>query len=409
MKLQGSSPQQFRSRLEADLHKEASALVNTPASQAAVPVNDVEGCASARSAPRSLPCLYSHKCIEGREESGVKLTGSQKRTAHSLALEVNWLCKDYGLENCLFLTLTMGGHNSPTIQDLNHRFKSLRSNVLADRYGRIVGVNERGELRGRWHMHLAMGGRQDVRTGFDWSAQEEIYRIEQRYRRNGWGRAYLKDEEWLAASARRNASASPALRAEWRFWREMAPRYGFGSRTEILPIKSDADGIAYYVGGYIRKGLEHQDPKDKGARRVRFVNYGSAEIFADPLSAPWQGPGEPKRERVSQRRTSSRFAWNSPGARLWRVKVDAWAALMGLDDYDALKAVCGPRWAYHFKEDILATELPPGTLLDEETAAKALLPVSERASHRARVQDQADQAGVVRTVLLDESRVRTPC
>ena len=49
-------------------------------------------------------------------------------------------------------------------------------------------------------------------------------------------------------------SASAYLRREWRFWRATAPKYGFG-RTELLPIKKTAEGVAKYVGKYIAKHI----------------------------------------------------------------------------------------------------------------------------------------------------------
>jgi hypothetical protein len=66
----------------------------------------------------------------------------------------------------------------------------------------------------------------DIRTGFDFAAVKRgIYR-----------------------------SASDYLPREWKFWRETAPKYGFG-RTELLPIKKTAEGVAKYVGKYVAKHI----------------------------------------------------------------------------------------------------------------------------------------------------------
>jgi hypothetical protein len=62
-------------------------------------------------------------------------------------------------------------------------------------------------------------------------------------------------------------SASDYLRREWKFWRVTAPKYGFG-RTELLPIKRTAEGVASYVAKYIAKHIGQRLPADKGARLV---------------------------------------------------------------------------------------------------------------------------------------------
>jgi len=49
-------------------------------------------------------------------------------------------------------------------------------------------------------------------------------------------------------------SASDYLRREWKFWWKTALKYVFG-RTELLPIRKTADGVAKYVGKYIAKQL----------------------------------------------------------------------------------------------------------------------------------------------------------
>jgi hypothetical protein len=43
-----------------------------------------------------------------------------------------------------------------------------------------------------------------------------------------------------------------------------APKYGFG-RTELLPIKKTAEGVAKYVGKYVAKHIGQRLPADKGA------------------------------------------------------------------------------------------------------------------------------------------------
>jgi hypothetical protein len=67
------------------------------------------------------------------------------------------------------------------------------------------------------------------------------------------------------------AAPNPYLRSEWVSWRKTTPLYGFG-RTEMTPIESSADGIAWYVYRYISRHIGNRHPADKGARLVRYPN-----------------------------------------------------------------------------------------------------------------------------------------
>jgi hypothetical protein len=125
-------------------------------------------------------------------------------------------------------------------------------------------------------------------------------------------------------------TAGPELRAEWAFWRKTAPKYRFG-RTELLPIRSTAQGIARYVGKYISKHIGKRTAGDRGARLVRFLGYEKGDRCA-----------------------SCNFAWNTEGAWIWRHKLKAWATRKGFADTQAIKEVFGKRWAWILKEQITA-------------------------------------------------------
>ena len=247
--------------------------------------------------------LFAHK--EGPSGTLNQLRGTHQKTAHVLKTEIVSLASKYGIERLGFLTLTFAGKRTPPRAECNRRFNSLNTNLLKARYARAVGVWERSPT-GRLHMHLVVVLPADIRTGFDFEALER------------------KDY----------SSANPLLRAEWAFWRKMAPRYKFG-RTELLPVKSTADGIAYYVGGYIQKNVLGRQEEDKGARLVRFIGYK---------------PGE--------RTASSRFSWVEGHSREWRLKVGAFARKNRIETMDMLKTVYGPRWAYFLQELIMSTPLP---------------------------------------------------
>jgi hypothetical protein len=147
---------------------------------------------------------------------------------------------------------------------------------------------------------------QDIRTGFDFAA--------------------VKRGDYH--------SAGDYLRREWKFWRETAPRYGFG-RTELLPIKKTADGIAKYVGKYIAKHIGQRLPEDKGARLVRYAK--------------------------GTNRVSTRFSWNSTGKGMWRAKLGTFCRMFGLnsDNYkNFLSEWFGRNWVYHLRPMIASIKLP---------------------------------------------------
>lgn len=272
---------------------------------------------AAPAAGRPLPCLSSNNCTEGEGEKLHQLTGGHRRMAYVLAHELKHLVEFFGIERCGFLTLTFGDKHAPCLKEVQRRFHSLRTHVLSDRYERGIFVVERGETRSRLHLHGVVVVGSDIRTGFDFEAV-----MKRDYR-----------------------SARPAIRSEWAFWRRTAPKYGFG-RTELLPVRSTAEGIARYVGSYIKKQILHRIGADKGARLIRFMNYG---------------PGD--------RKASSRLAWNSDRAWIWRQKVEAWARLFGMCEYDQIAERCGPRWAYVFGSQILGMELDSSTIYPSQAAA----------------------------------------
>jgi hypothetical protein len=234
-----------------------------------------------------------------------------------LSHEIKELAKQFGLERLGFLTFTFA---DPVFKlfDANRRFNSLNTGVLKGRYLRAIKVPER-QKSGRLHFHLVVVLRADIRSGFDFEA--------------------VKRRDYR--------SANQALRAEWSFWRKTAPAYGFG-RTELLPVRSTAEGIARYVGAYIGKHVREREDADKGARLVSYIGYG---------------PGD--------RKGSARFSWNTPNGWLWRHKLGAYAERNGARDTDDLVKLFGPRWAYRLQAEILAERL------DEVHPSKA---VAERSS-----------------------------
>lgn len=239
----------------------------------------------ARGARDALPCLNRNNSIEPRSEEGQKslqkhafnrLTSAHRKVAFALDFNVQQLSKEFGIERLGFLTLTFATpvHNA---KEASRRFNSLNTNVLKRRYEKAITVLER-QKSGRIHFHSLVVLAVDIRSGVDFEKLEALCGRKDK----------PKHWEW------EGAGVSDQLFSEWAFWRETAPRYGFG-RHELKPVRSNADAISHYVGKYIAKHIDQREERDKGVRLVRY-SQGSA-------------------------RASSRFAWNSPGSDNFRRKL----------------------------------------------------------------------------------------
>ncbi len=265
-----------------------------------------------------LPCLYSNNSITPHTEIDVnplqvltskkiqgnnKLSTQHKKTASNLVFSVQELARKYGIERLGFLTLTFKDFVTDA-RESQKRLNSLNTNILKDRYEANIRVFERCKS-GRIHYHLIIVLEHDIRTGFNF---DEIKRHNYK-------------------------SANQNLRNEWSYWRRTAKRYGFG-RTELLPIKSTADGVAKYVGKYISKSVEARLPEDKG---VRLVSYS-------------------KEARIG----STRFSFVSDGSRAWRFKVSQFSEFVAQKHrirkcrYEDLKRLEGKTWAWKWRDLILA-------------------------------------------------------
>jgi hypothetical protein len=256
----------------------------------------------------ALPCLNGHKGNSQASVSEPSLMASAAKTVFCLAQEVQNLASDYPLDRIGFLTLTFKDNCVERVEAWR-RFRSLRSRVLAARFVCCIAVSER-QKRGAWHFHLIvvtkarLGDAEDARLAdmsqLNWREGDRRHSIEIRGR------------------------ISESLRSEWRFWREIAPRYRFG-RCEILPVKSTAEAVGKYVGKYVRGHLLNRIPADKGVRRVSYINF------------------------KDRRRFRPSFAWNSAGARRWRQAVAQFALENRCKDTRQLREKFGRRWCYKFR------------------------------------------------------------
>jgi len=302
----------------------------------------------------ALPCLSSNNSNETASQPVNKLTGGHKRTAYVLALEIQSLAKEFGIEKLGFLTLTFA-QPITCIREAQRRFNSLNTGVLKKRYQRAIGCWER-QKSGRIHFHLVVTMRNDIRSGFD-----------------------------FAGIARRDyRSAGNHLRSEWAFWRKTAPSYGFG-RTELLPVKSTAEGIARYVGKYVSKHVGQRTDEDKGARVVRYIGFK---------------PGD--------RTASCKFSWNTPGAWLWRQKLKGFCEYHGFKSTEEVSRWFGPRWAYFLQGAIFAFRIdeavpyPSIAHMELEMKNRNQIAISEARAEYEGERAQANRAVRARTMSVPE-------
>jgi len=247
--------------------------------------------------PGPLPCLNSNNA--DKVDSS---TSYDRRVAYALLLNVERYIEVVGLQNVGFLTLTFGDHVTDP-KEAYKRFNSLRRRLLSDLFGPSwVSVPEL-QKSGRLHFHLLVDCQSDIRSDFD---HERVSKGDYR-------------------------SANSHLRGIWRELRTRLPKYGFG-RSELLPIRTNVEGMAKYVSKYIGKGAELRQAQ-KGIRRVRYSRDG------------WKC-------------CSMRFAWASAGAKLWRLKLAFLSAEMGFTTFRDWSRAFGPRWAFHLKEAIMDRPMP---------------------------------------------------
>lgn len=259
-----------------------------------------------------LPC----RSLETTQPNGAgkgtpaALVGPRKKVALALSWNVAHLCKTWGIERVGFLTLTFAEHVTDA-REAQRRFNSLATHILRKRYPAFVAVLER-QKSGRIHYHLLVVLPDDIRTGIDFDA--------------------IANGDYK--------TANKSLRLEWAFWRKTAPSYRFG-RTELLPIKSDADALGQYVGKYIAKGQAFRTEDDKGVRLVRYS--GGARMATCKFAELNKYPNE------------------------WRAKVCTFVRQMAhayphrrIRCMDDIAFHYGKRWAYQYRDYILA--LPPSDL-----------------------------------------------
>lgn len=282
------------------------------------------------SRPEALPCLSNNNSdkaeVDEVDFDSVKWDFSYlRKAAFSLAVNVQKFVESYGLDQVGFLTITFDT-SVKDFRESQRRFNNFARRILAELFGDRIKVLE-PHRDGRPHYHLLVQCHGDIRTGFNW---EHYDATREHYRRGGT----------RAGAPKGDLGRTELLKMLHKRLNEAAPKYGVG-RIELTPIRTVAEAVGRYVGGYISKGALYRDKRYKGARWVAY-------------------------SRGFSRAVKGQFAWVEEG-RKWRMKVATWARKHSLASLEEIKAVFGVRWAYHQRESIAQTEPDPTALQPART------------------------------------------
>jgi hypothetical protein len=249
----------------------------------------------------------------------------------ALRLRIEWMVKTYGINHVGLQTMTIR-ENVTDRKEFERRFKSIATNAFPKIYLDWLRVFER-QQRGAWHAHVAVVTKDDIRSGTDVIALNQL--LKDKRDRKISNAIYYSGIKRLA---------SENLRGIWKEFRRLCGLGEFNARRKgkrfykfdgchLLPIISTAQALAAYVSKYISKGFEFRRPEDKGMRLV-----GST--------------------RNVSRVCNERFSWVGLGGRLWRGKLEILAGLLNIKSLDEFAKMFGPKWAYYLQPAIAVIELP---------------------------------------------------
>lgn len=256
----------------------------------------------------ALPCLLSDNCDEHR----VKLSGVDRKRAERTRQNISHFVEKFGLSTGL-LTITFPDHL--TTKEAQKRLHNFKRRVLKENFGESLTVREFTQ-RGRPHFHLVIDCKGDISTGFNWAHHEAVTK---------WSKEGRK-----SAKPHGSLNRCPRLVDLHALLNEKGPLYQLG-RMELTPVKKP-DAVGFYLAGYLSQSLAHKPADAKGTRAV---NYS----------------------RDCPQILNGKWSWNNEAGWLWRAKLGAFAKKHGCTSLDELKALLGPKWAYHHRQAILETDL----------------------------------------------------
>ena len=279
-------------------------------------------------AASALPCLYENNCNEivvdevlPPEKEGLsKLSNTQRKRAFAVKENVQRFVDTYGIDNCGFFTVTFDPKEYPeglTPREAQKRIHSFHVRILSECFGEYIRVLE-FHKDGRPHYHYLVQCKGDIRAGFNWDH-------------------YLKMSQWnqdrKIAKARGeklpkrpvgSLCRNPLLKGLHEALNAAADGYKIG-RCELVPIRSTAEAVGFYIGGYLSKSDACKPASAKGCRNVTY-SQGFKKAVKGAIA--WAG------ER-------------SPGAWVYRTKLRCFAFRNQIykdGDFQALREKFGRNW-----------------------------------------------------------------
>ena len=270
-----------------------------------------------RRAERSsaLSCLNSVNC----DKASLQNSAFWKRV-WATATNIEHFVSTYGLENCGLFTVTFRReHGKPPLspKEAQRRVHNWARWVLPGCFVQFIRTREFHENRNP-HFHFVVCCPGDIRSGFNF----DYYRAVQK-----WAHAGRR-----GAKPCGRLNRNPLLKSLHKRLNESKRAYGIGDVIELVPLRCAGEAVGKYLGGYLTKSVAHTPAN---AKRTRSVCYS----------------------RGFSRLVKSQFAWNSPRAALWRMRVAEFARLNGCLTSEHLKSKFGFQWAWKYADAILAIEI----------------------------------------------------
>jgi hypothetical protein len=254
-----------------------------------------------------------------------------RKKMFGLRFKIEWMVRTYGVNHVGLQTMTIR-ENVTDRKEFERRFKSISTNAFPKIYVEWLRVFER-QQRGAWHAHVVVVTKDDIRTGTDVVALNQLLK-DKRDRKIPKAIYY--------SSIKRLASEN--LRGIWKEFRRLCGLKEFKARRlkgryykfdacHLLPIISTPEALAVYVSKYIGKSFEQRRPEDKGMRLV-----GST--------------------RNVSRLCNERFSWADGGGKLWRAKLGILAGMLNIKSLDEYAEQFGSKWAHHLEPVFKKIDLP---------------------------------------------------
>jgi hypothetical protein len=241
----------------------------------------------------------------------------------------------------LVLTLTyldvpdVGGNRPPTHQEASNVFNRVRTGLFDElAITDYFRAREEGELRGRVHDHIVGLSTRDVNflEGFSWE-HWDAYKI--RMKRLRWNADKIA-RQFYEQAVPRGSPMRKVHDALKRAVRNEGRRYRGLGRWLAEPVRPGKEGnLAGYLANYISKAQVRST--EGGVRRPRCYSYGR---------------GFPRAKMLP-------FAWNTPGARAFKVQKAMMADALGISSNfkGGMRKIFGKRWGKRMID--FATKLVP--------------------------------------------------